>query len=143
MADVTKNAVTGDRAAQSYGWLKRLTAPVANGATVVIPTPDFDFEYTDINHAQVGVGGLPPRKDGDGVTVAWKNPPPTPVLGQEATITNNTGAEWPSGSDVYLFCPHLLSTADNKFDIKHQLYSMQKDIEDLTARVAALEGARK
>jgi hypothetical protein len=133
--------VKGDQAEQSYGWIKRLTEPVPNGETVVVPAPDFDYEYTDTRHTQVTAGSNV-YKDGEGVAVAWKYSSASMQLGQEATVTNNTGAEWPLGVDVYVFCPHLLSSSDNVFDIKHQIYSLQQDIKDLTDRVTALEGVK-
>jgi hypothetical protein len=128
----------GDKQAQSYGWQATLGAPVEDGGEVIIPAPGFDHRYTDTRYTDVRVGSLRQvYRVGDeesGATVGAvfnKAGHDDPVT---ITLTNHTATTWPTGDEIYVFCPHLLSTAHNEYDLKEQLWDLQQ-------RVSALEEA--
>jgi hypothetical protein len=125
----------GDNAANSYGWPAKLDAPVGDGEDLVIPAPGFDHRYTDIRYVDVRIGQVVFRAgETPGVGVAFNSTSfDDPVT---VTVTNRTGVEWPAGDEIYVFCPHLLSTSDNRYDLKEQIWDLQQ-------RVLALEGATK
>lgn len=122
----------GDKSAQSYGWGVTLAAPVPDGEGIRIPTPGFDLSYTDKEHAQVSVTSLAGQvfREADGkVALAFDETEGS----SSVDVTNSTGAEWPTGDMVYVFCPHLLAEGNNEWDLKGQLWDLQQ-------RVSALEG---
>ena len=120
----------GDKSANSYGWLSTLPEAVANGGEVTFPAPGFDEQYTDVRYAEATVGQLGEVwRTGQGkVTITFVATEPYSV-----TVTNSTGVEWPAGSAIYVFCPHLLSEGHNQYDLKGQVWDLQQ-------RVLALEG---
>lgn len=122
---------TGDKSAQSYGWLGKLEAAVPDGESVTISTPEFDEQYTDTRYAEASVEGVGAVwRTGDGkVDITFVTSEP-----YSATVANHTGAEWPIGAGIYVFCPHLLAEGHNQFDLKGQVWDLQQ-------RVSALEGA--
>jgi len=126
----------GDKQAQSYGWQATLGAPVEDGGEVTVPAPGFDHRYTDTRFTDVRVGSLNQvyrANEGDAGVAAVFN-----KAGHEepvtVTLTNHTAATWPAGDEIYVFCPHLLSTSDNQYDVKEQIWDLQQ-------RVLALEEA--
>ena len=123
----------GDKSANSYGWLAKLGAAVPGGGDVTIPTPGFDEQYTDVRYAEATVDsdGAVWRTGEGKVTITFVTSEP-----YSATVTNSTGVEWPAGSALYVFCPHLLSEGHNQYDLKGQVWDLQQ-------RVLALEGGAK
>ena len=122
---------TGDKSAQSYGWGAKLAEAVPDGGDVTIPTPGFDEQYTDVRYAEVTVEGFSGvwRTDEGMVTITFVKTEP-----YSATVLNSSGQEWPAGRGIYIFCPHLLAEGHNEFDLKGQVWDLQK-------RVSALEDA--
>ena len=122
----------GDKSAQSYGWKHKLEADVDGGASVDAPAPGFDTRYTDTRHAEVTLisNGAVWRTGEGAVEVTFDA-----TEGREtATVANLTGAKWPAGDEIYVFCPHLLAEGANEWDLKGQIWDLQQ-------RVMALEGA--
>jgi hypothetical protein len=125
--------LNGDSQASSYGWDLSLKSAVANGETVDIPAPGFDLRYTDTRYPKLLVrsagSSTTYTKDDEGVVVAFTEMEAAP----KATITNQTGKDWSPGDELYLFCPHVLSHADNDWDLREQIWDLQQ-------RVSVLEG---
>jgi hypothetical protein len=123
----------GDKSAQSYGWHATLAEAVPDGGGVTFPAPGFDEQYTDTRYAEVSVSSFNAVwRTGEGkAEIVFATTEPYSV-----TVTNNSGAEWPQGSDLYVFCPHLLSEGHNQYDLKGQIWDLQQ-------RVSALEGAAR
>jgi hypothetical protein len=121
---------TGDKSAQSYGWLKRLDEAVPEGGSVTIATPGFDTRYTDTRYPDVTVGGKTYRAGKGEIETVFDAAAPS------VAVTNQTGAEWPIDEAIYVFCPHLLAEGANEWDLKGQIWDLQQ-------RVLALEGAAK
>ncbi len=121
----------GDKAPQSYGWKIKLDEPLLGGRDLVIPTPGLDLRYTDTRYAEVTVSSVGAVwRSGQGkVNVAFDLNDQTP----NATITNLSGAPWALGSEVYLYCPHLLGEGNNEWDLKGQIYDLQQRISTLEA----------
>ena len=121
----------GDKSAQSYGWPYTLKEAVPDGGSVVVPAPGLDLTYTDTEHADVTVAsnGAVWRTGKGKVEVVFEMNEDDP----RATVANTSGAEWPVGDQLYLFCPHLLAEGANEWDLKGQIWDLQQ-------RVSALEG---
>jgi hypothetical protein len=129
----------GDKSEQSYGWGIRLDASVEDGGTVKIPTPDLDIRYTDTEHASVTAEatGLVYKHDDDRVTTSFDETEGS----ANVTVTNSTGAAWPPGTGVYVYCPHLLAEGDNEWDLKGQIYDLHQATAETDARLDAAEAA--
>jgi hypothetical protein len=127
---------TGDKSAQSYGWGAKLAAAVPDGGDVTIPTPGFDEQYTDVRYAEVTVEGFSGvwRTDEGMVTITFVKTEP-----YSATVLNSSGQEWPAGRGIYIFCPHLLAEGHNEFDVKGQVWDLQKRVSALEDMVASDE----
>ena len=125
---------TGDKQANSYGWGSKLPEPVPDGSDATVPAPGFDVQYTDVRYAEAtieGVSGV--FRTGEGkVDIAF-----TPGDGDaySAVVTNHTGQEWAQGSGIYVFCPHLLAEGHNEYDLKGQVWDLQKRVSALEATV--------
>ena len=122
----------GDKSAQSYGWNWALKAPVHDTESVVVPTPGLDLRYTDTEYADVTVAssGAVWRTGKGKVDVVFEMNEDDP----RATVTNHSGAQWPVGDQLYLFCPHMLGEGANEYDLKGKIY-------DIEQRLATLESA--
>lgn len=137
----------GDKSAQSYGWNWTLREPVEDSQNVVVPTPGLDLRYTDTEYAEVTVAsnGAVWRTGKGKVDVVFEMNEDDP----RATVTNHSGAIWPLGDQLYLFCPHMLGEGANEYDLKGKIYDLEQRMaafeetpasgEDLTARMDALE----
>ena len=122
----------GDKSAQSYGWNWTLREAVEEGEDVVVPTPGLDLRYTDTEYAEVTVtsnGAVWSTGKGK-VEVVFEMNEDDP----RATVTNTSGAIWPVGDQLYLFCPHVLGEGANEWDLKDKIY-------DIEQRLKALEDA--
>jgi hypothetical protein len=121
---------TGDKSAQSYGWRATLASAVPDGGQAIIPMPGFDTQYTDVRYAELTIEGSGVVwRTGEGqVTIVFNESEP-----YSAAVTNETGEDWPSGSALYLFCPHLLAEGDNEWDLKGQIWDLQQRVSALEA----------
>ena len=119
----------GDKSAQSYGWNWTLKEPVPDGGDVVVPAPGLDLRYTDTQYADVTVAssGAVWRTGKGKVDVVFEMNEDDP----RATVTNHSGAEWPLGDVIYVFCPHLLGEGSNEWDLKGQIWDLQQRVEAL------------
>jgi hypothetical protein len=131
---------TGDKSAQSYGWGAKLAEAVPDGGDITIPTPGFDEQYTDVRYAEVTVEGFSGvwRTDEGMVTITFVKTEP-----YSATVLNSSGQEWPAGRGIYIFCPHLLAEGHNEFDVKGQIWDLQKRVSVLEDMVATAESEQE
>lgn len=109
-------------ATRSYGWKKKLDAPVAPNGTVDIPTPGRDLELTVTVDAFATYGGAQ-LGDAD-ATQFWAGD------GSKVTLTNTSADTWKQGEDVYVFAPGLFAGGDKK---------VETILMDHETRIAALE----
>ena len=120
----------GDKSAQSYGWQAKLTEEVADGGELSVAAPGYDHRYSDIKHADISVLGSPTVwRTGEGVDVAVVSTSQDDPV--SLTLTNHTGAEWPAGAEIYVFCPHLLAAGANEWDLKEQIWDLQQRVKVL------------
>jgi hypothetical protein len=127
--------------AKSWSWRLRLTAAVADQASVDVPTPDYDAALADPASAELAV-------DNDVVTLPDKGT--VAFNGLSATVTNLTGSTWPQGDEVYVYVARKGADAGGAEDALAAMQAqidantsaigaLQTDVTDLQARVAALE----
>ena len=135
MAETDQNA-TGDKSAQSYGWSTRLSEAVPDGGSVTFPAPGFDTQYTDVRYAEATVTSIGAVwRTGEGSVVIEFSPEEPPTV----TVANTSTLEWPAGDTLYVFCPHVLAEGHNQWDIKGQIWDMQKRLVALEDEVFGAE----
>ena len=129
--------------AKSWSWKLRLTAPVADQASVDVPTPDYDAALVDPASAELAV---------DNDVIALPDKGTVAFNGLSATVTNLTGSTWPQGDEVYVYVERkgvdatgggaedALAAMQAQIDANTSaIGALQTDVTDLQARVAALE----
>ena len=117
--------------AKSWSWSLPLAQAVADQATVEVPTPGYDQERTDPDSAELAIGNVVVDAPEEG-TVEFD--------GENATVTNLTGDEWAAGDVLYVYVKAKTLDADSAGDLEARVQTLESEVIDLQARVAALEG---
>ena len=120
--------------AKSWSWSLPLTQAVADQATVEVPTPDYDENRTDDDTAELAIGNVVVDVPEEG-TVEFD--------GENATVTNLTGDEWAAGDVLYVYVKAKTPDAESTGELESRVEALETEVDDLQARVTALEGAAK
>ena len=117
--------------AKSWGWSLLLSSAVLDQETVDVATPGYDAELIDTASVELAVANqVIPEDEGEVV-----------FNGDTATVTNNSGDDWAAGGLVYIYAEAKpLGDVANLEAMQDQIDAQQTEIDDLQARVAALEG---
>ena len=117
--------------AKSWSWSLPLTRAVADQATVEVPTPGYDQARTDPDSAELAIGNVVVDVPEEG-TVEFD--------GENATVANLTGDDWAAGDVLYVYVKAKTPDADSAGDLEARVQTLESEVNDLQARVAALEG---
>jgi hypothetical protein len=117
--------------AKSWSWTLPLTQAVADQATVEVPTPDYDEERADPDTAELAIGSVVVDIPEEG-TVEFD--------GENATVTNLTGDDWAAGDVLYVYVKAKTPDAESAGELEGRVQTLESEVTDLQARVAALEG---
>ena len=117
--------------AKSWSWTLPLTQAVADQATVEVPTPDYDEERADPDTAELAIGNVVVDVPEEG-TVEFD--------GENATVTNLTGDEWAAGDTLYVYVKSKTLDAGSGGELEARVEALESEVDDLQARVTALEG---
>ena len=117
--------------AKSWGWSLLLSSAVPDQETIDVATPGYDAELIDTASVELAVANQVIEEDEGGVV----------FNGDTATVTNTSGEEWASGDLVYVYAEAKpIGDVANLEAMQEQIDAQQTEIDDLQARVAALEG---
>lgn len=121
---------------KSWSWSLSLTQAVVDQATVDVPTPGYDEERTDPDSAELAIGN---------VVVDVPDEGSVEFDGENATVTNLTGDDWAAGDVLYVYVKAKAPDADAAGALEARVEALESEVDDLQARVTALEGgaARK
>ena len=117
--------------AKSWSWTLPLTQAVADQATVEVPTPDYDENRTDPDSVELAIGNVVIDVPEEG-TVEFD--------GENATVTNLTGDEWVAGDILYVYVKAKTPDAESAGELEARVEALETEVDDLGARVTALEG---
>ena len=117
--------------AKSWSWTLPLTQAVADQATVEVPTPDYDEDRADPDSAELAIGNVVIDVPEEG-TVEFD--------GENATVTNLTGDEWLAGDTLYVYVKAKTPDAESAGELEARVEALETEVDDLGARVTALEG---
>ena len=117
--------------AKSWSWSLPLTQAVADQATVEVPTPDYDEERADPDTVELAIGNVVVDVPDEG-TVEFD--------GENAIVTNLTGDEWAAGDVLYVYVKSKTPDAESAGELEGRVEALETEVDDLQARVSALEG---
>ena len=121
--------------AKSWSWTLALQSAVADQDSVDVPTPGYDEERSDPDSAELAIGNVVVDVPEEG-TVEFD--------GENATVTNMTGEEWPVGDTLYVYVKAKgLDDVDagggGDDELETRVSMLESDVAGLKTRLDAVE----